>query len=142
MVVLFFGYGSIPLGSTQMNLCIDCYMRESAVGIRSVPMYHVCRNSDHVTGIQNLYGFPLFLIVTFSGSGDQNLATRMRVPTVSGFRLEYHVGHYYIEFFTVGYQPPKVGRAVEISTFNDISFGKNGRGCGRLDCFILFICFT
>lgn len=85
MVVLFFGYGSIPLGSTQMNLCIDCYMRESAVGSRPVPMHHVCRNSDHVTGIQNLYGFPLFLIVTFSGSGDQNLAARMRVPTVRAF---------------------------------------------------------
>ena len=125
-----------------MNFCIDSYMRESAVGSRSVPMHHICRNSDYIAGIQHLYRLPLFLIVTFSGGGNQNLSARMRMPAVSGFRLEYNVGHYYIEFFTVGYQPPKVGRAVEISTFNDISFGKDGRGCGRLDCFILFICFT
>ena len=27
-------------------------------------MHHVCRNSDYVSGIQNLYELPFFLIVT------------------------------------------------------------------------------
>ena len=83
--VFFIAYRFIPLCSTQMNFCIDSYMRESAVGSRSVPMHHICRNSDYIAGIQHLYRLPLFLIVTFSGGGNQNLSARMRMPAVSGF---------------------------------------------------------
>ena len=107
-----------------MNFCIDSYMRESAVGSRSVPMHHICRNSDYIAGIQHLYRLPLFLIVTFSGGGNQNLSARMRMPAVSGFRLEYHVGDYHIECFTVGHQPLEVCRSVEIAALDGISLGK------------------
>ena len=84
----------------------------------------LCANRDYIAGIQHLYRLPLFLIVTFSGGGNQNLSARMRMPAVSGFRLEYHVGDYHIECFTVGHQPLEVCRSVEIAALDGISLGK------------------
>lgn len=49
-----------------MNLCVYGYMAEFTVGGGSVPVYDICRDSHHITGIEYLYGLAFFLIIPFA----------------------------------------------------------------------------
>lgn len=75
-------------------------MCKPAVGCRTMPMLHACRNMDNRTG-KNLHRrFTLFLIPASSGYTDKHLAaafcSSVYVPVVAATRLECDIGNVYL----------------------------------------------
>src|SRR5258708_40021778 len=104
-----------------------------------MPVYQVRQNFNDIPFMQHLYRLSFFLVIAGAFCNDQDLASRMGVPVVSGAWLEDHVSYYRVESVIGRDQVFDPGRSCKIISWRLFALREDGAfifGCIHS----LFVC--
>jgi hypothetical protein len=88
-------------------------------------MFHIGLDFDYIPGLNDLGGFPPFLVIPFAAGYQQNLSTGMLMSIVSGARLKGYIPNRAIIGAVIGSQHFQPRGANEIAICDFVPFREN-----------------